>query len=143
MNGNAVSYGHQDLIEWADRREALGAPASGPLSRVAMGSVVAAGARPGGTHGDPTMANQLRDEYVYQCERAVQALMELDEDMGGAIWNWYVRGNDSERRLSEAMGVSRRRSRDLLTSAQAWVGSRLMRQRAGRKSQNVGVRNVS
>lgn len=124
--GNVVSFAHERLTTWGDRRDSLGTPSAGPLSRVSEGSVTAAGSRPSGTHGDPTMSLQIRDENVYACERAVQELSAEDQDTANILLSHYYRGL-SDRSIATEQGISRIRVQEQLLTGQAWVGCFLLR----------------
>lgn len=104
-----ASLGHQELTLWGDRCQSLGLPTAGPLSRIIDEGIVGASIRPAGTHSDPTMGALIRDERVYNTDRAVQDLRGVDDDAIGVVEAHYIRG--------ENVPLNR------LWSAQTWVGS--------------------
>jgi len=128
-SGNVVSIAHQSLTEWGDRYYSLGTPSIGPCGRIAEEGAVGASVQPEGLHGDPTLANQVRDESLYLTNRAVRALQEHNEDMARAVVGFYVQGMD-EAKLARHMGRPNREISSLLHASRCWVGSWLEKQRA-------------
>lgn len=118
---NTVAFGHVALTQWGDRRHALGRGGSTVLGRM----IEAAGMQPGGTHGDPTMSMQIRDEAVYATERAVNALACEDEDGARALLAYYVLGLQPGQ-IAMTLGFERKRTETMIECAQSWVGARLM-----------------
>lgn len=109
---NLAALGHQELTRWGDRCHSLGIPTAGPLARIIEEGAVGAAIRPGGTHGDPTLAALIRDEPVYNTDRAVRDLGDENAELRGLIEEHYIRGEAVEERR--------------MWTAQNWVGSWLM-----------------
>jgi len=124
QGANMVSFGHQHLLEWCDRRDSLGAASIGVCGRVAEEGAVGASCQAEGLHGDPTMALQQQREAIFCTEAAVKALCDHDEDMARALAGHYLQGLKAGQ-LAQKLGVHRGRAEELIESAQAWVGARL------------------
>lgn len=109
---NLAALGHQELTRWGDRCHSLGIPTAGPLARIIEEGAVGAAIRANGTHGDPVLSGLIRDEPVYNVDKAVRDLGDENPELKALIEQYYIYGKEvNERRL---------------WTGQNWVGSWLM-----------------